>query len=163
MQKRLLRFLNILRVVLRLSILFGLVFAAEVSEFLLLVVELEIVKELGRGSEIVEDPKHALANFGVNFLTVSALASRSVLVQRVFDVDELSVWNIFDLDPLNIDGSWPFSILFPHVLIHVLMIDCSHHLGQAAEMLGFVHAEKQINLSLEIWIFLFQLVYSSQS
>lgn len=112
------------------------------SEFLLLVIKLEIVKELGGRSEIVENGEHTLTNFGIDLLTISALASRSVLVQGVFNVDELSIGDIFDLHPLNIDGPWPLSILLPHILILELVVDLARHLGQTAEMLRFIHAEE---------------------
>lgn len=78
-------------------------------------------------------------------MAVSTLASRSVLVQRVLNVDELSVWDIFDLNPFNVDRSWPFSILLPKVLMLLLVVDSAHHLCNTTKVFGLVHAEEEVD------------------
>ena len=115
------------------------------SEFFLLIIKFEIIEELCCRSKSLEYAEHFLSNFWINFLTVSTLASRSVLVQRVLNVDELSVWDIFDLNPLNIDRSWPFSILFPKVLMLLLVVDFACHLCNSTEVFGLVHAEEEVD------------------
>jgi hypothetical protein len=112
------------------------------SEFLLLIIKFEIIEELCSRSKSMEYAEHFLSNFRVDFLAVSTLASRSVFVQRVLNMNELSVWNIFDLHPLNIDRSWPFSVLFPKVLVLLLVVDFADHLCSSTEVLGLVHAEE---------------------
>ena len=47
--------------------------------------------------------QHFFADLGVDFLAVSALASRFVLVVRILDVDELGVWDVLDVNPADVD------------------------------------------------------------
>lgn len=144
-------------------VLFGLILAAKMSEFLLFVIEFEIVKKLRCRSEAVEYGEHALTDFGVDLLTISALASRSVLVQRIFNVDELSVGNVLYLNPVNIDRTRPLSILLPHIMVFEFVVNFAEHFGQTAEMFGFINAKEQINFSLDIWIRFLQFVYFFKS
>jgi hypothetical protein len=69
------------------------------SEILLLIIEFEVVKQFCARFVAAEDLKNLFANFWVNLLAVSSLASGPVLVVWVLNVDQLSVWQVFDLDP----------------------------------------------------------------
>jgi len=108
-------------------------------EFLLVIVVFEvIIKSRGR-SEALEDRQHSLASFGVDLLAVPALASWLVLVEWIFDMDELSVWNVLDVDPLNFERAWPFSWLLPQVRVVLFVVDSLDHLCDSTEMFGLVH------------------------
>lgn len=72
-------------------------------EFLLVIVVFEVVvKSCGR-SEALEDRQHSLTGFGVDLLAVPALTSWLVLVEWIFNMDELGVWNVLNVDPLNFE------------------------------------------------------------
>ena len=81
----------------------------EELELFLLVIESEIIKELGGGFEGVEDVEHLLTDFREDFLAVTALTSWLVLIERVFEVDELEVWDVLYLKPLDLDRARPLS------------------------------------------------------
>lgn len=83
------------------------------SELFLLVVKCKIVEEFGCSFEAVEDAEHSLAHFWENLLAVSALTSWLVVVERILDVDKLSVGNVLDLNPLDLDGASPLAGLLP--------------------------------------------------
>ena len=78
-------------------------------EFLLFVVEFEIVKQLRTRLKVGKDLQHFFSNFWIDLLAVTSLASWLVLVVWVLDVDELGVWNILDKNPLDPDRTWPFA------------------------------------------------------
>lgn len=108
-------------------------------EFLLVIIVFEVIVKSRGGSEALEDRQHSLASFGVDLLAVPALASWLVLVERVFNMDELSVWNVLNVDPLDFEGAWPFSWLLPQVCMVFFMVDSLDHLGNSTEMLGLVY------------------------
>jgi len=78
-------------------------------EFLLLVVVFEIVKQLCTRLEVGKDLQHFFSNFWIDLLAVTTLASWLVLVVWVLDVNELGVWNILDVNPLDPDRTWPLA------------------------------------------------------
>ena len=72
-------------------------------EFFLLVVVFEIVKQLCTRLEVGKDLQHFFSNFWIDLLTVTTLASWLVLVVWVLYMNELGVWNILDVNPLDPD------------------------------------------------------------
>jgi hypothetical protein len=111
--------------------------------FLLIIIELEVIKELSRRFEIYKDLQHFFSDFGINFLAVSSLTSWLIFIKWILNMDELSVWDIFDKYPLNIDRPWPLSIiLFPKRLLLHVMLHSTFHLGYSAKVLGFIHTEE---------------------
>jgi hypothetical protein len=79
------------------------------TELFLLIVEFEVIKQLCTGLKVGKDLQHFFANLWVDLLAVSSLASRLVLVVWILNMDELGIWNILDVNPLNSDGTRPFS------------------------------------------------------
>ena len=75
----------------------------------MLVVEGKVIEELGAGFEAVEDAEHSFSYLWKNFLAVTALTCWFVVVQRILDMDELSVGDILYLNPLNGDGASPLT------------------------------------------------------
>lgn len=71
----------------------------EKAELLLLIVEFEVIEELRCRPESVENGEHFLANLRIYLLAVSTLACWTILVEWILDVNELRVWDIFDLCP----------------------------------------------------------------
>lgn len=112
------------------------------AKLLLLIVEFEVIKKLRRRPESVENGKHFLTNLGIYLLAVSTLASWTILVEWILDVNELRVWNILDLCPFYLDGPWPFALLLPEVVVVLLVINCTLHLGYSTEVLRFVNTEE---------------------
>lgn len=109
-------------------------------EFLLVIIVFEVVVKSRGRSEALEDRQHSLAGFGVDLLAVPALTSWLVLVEWIFNMDELSVWNVLNVDPLNFERAWPFSWLLPQVLMVLFVVDSLDHLCNSTEMLGLVYA-----------------------
>ena len=116
------------------------------SEFLLVIVVLEVVIEACRGSEALEDSKHSFTGLWVDFLTVSSLACWLVLVQRILDVDELSVRDVLDINPFDFEWPRPFFWLFPQVCMVLFVVNSCNHFGNSTKVLWFVHAEQEMNL-----------------
>lgn len=114
----------------------------EKAELLLLIVEFEVIKELRCRPESVENGEHFLANLGIYLLAVSTLACWTILVEWILDVNELRVWDIFDLSPFYLYRPWPFALLLPEVVMVVLVINCTLHLGYSTEVLRFVNTEE---------------------
>jgi hypothetical protein len=79
------------------------------AKLFLLVVEGKVIEELGTGFEAVEDAKHSFSYLGKNFLAVTALTCWFVVIQRILNMDELSVGDILYLNPLNGDGASPLA------------------------------------------------------
>lgn len=107
----------------------------ENSKLFLLIIKLEIVKELGGRPEASENHEHLFTNFGEHFLAVTSLASRSVLIERIFNVDELGIGNILNLNPFNADGAWPLVLLLPEVLVLFSVVHSGCHPGDSAKVL----------------------------
>lgn len=63
-------------------------------------------------------------------------------------MDELSIWNILDLDPSDADRTLPFSTLLPELLMVDLVLYPAKHFGYSAKMLRLVNTEEQIDLCL---------------
>lgn len=73
------------------------------SVLLLLVIDGEIVKDSSHWLESCEDEKNSLTNLRINLLAITTLADWLVLIQWIFDMDKLCIWDIFDPKPLNIN------------------------------------------------------------
>jgi len=114
----------------------------EKAELLLLIVEFEVIKELRGRPESVENGEHFLANLGIYLLAVSTLTCWTILVEWILDVNELRVWDIFDLSPFYLYRPWPFALLLPEVVMIVSVINCTLHLGYSTEVLRFVNTEE---------------------
>lgn len=114
----------------------------EKAELLLLIVEFEVIKELRCRPESIENGEHFLANLGIYLLAVSTLACWTILVEWILDMNELRVWDIFDLCPFYLYRPWPFALLLPEVVMVLLVINCTLHLGYSAEVLRFVNTEE---------------------
>ena len=114
----------------------------EKAELLLLVVEFEVIKELRGRPESVENRQHFLTNLGIYLLAVSSLACWAILVEWILDVNELRVWDIFDLSPFYLYRPWPFALLLPEVVMVIPVINCTLHLGYSTEVLRFVNTEE---------------------
>lgn len=110
-------------------------------EFLLVIVVFEVIIESGGRSEVLDDCQHSFTGFGVDLLAVPSLTGWLVLVERILDMDELSIWNIFDVGPLNFDRAWPLSWLLPQLLMSGFVVDSLDHFGDSTEMLGLVHTK----------------------
>jgi hypothetical protein len=106
----------------------------EDPELLLLVVELEVIVQPGRCAVVRKDEKHPLTYLPEELLAVTTLACRLVVVERVLDMDELRVWDILDVQPLELDRAWPLSCLLPELVVLLVVVDLGLHLGHAAEM-----------------------------
>lgn len=76
------------------------------------------------------------------------MASRFVFIAWVLNVDELSVGDILDINPLNLDGAWPLASLLPKVLMVIIHVHPLHHLSNSTEVLRLVYAEKEIDSSI---------------
>ena len=63
-------------------------------------------------------------------------------------MDELGVWDVFNVFPFDFNGPWPFSALVPHVWQGLLVVDPRNHFGHAAKMLGLIDAEKQMDIGI---------------
>ena len=101
----------------------------------MLIIYHEVVINASQRLVATKDRKHSLPNTGVDFLTVTALTYGLVLIKRILDVDELGVWNIFDVDPLDVYRSGPFALLLPELIMSDIMSYSVNHLGYTAEML----------------------------
>lgn len=60
-------------------------------------------------------------------------------------MDELSVRNILDMDPLDCNRPWPFALLFPKSVVFYISSDAVLHLGHSAKVFGFIDAKHQVN------------------
>jgi hypothetical protein len=114
----------------------------EKAEALLLIVEFKVIEELRGRPESVENGQHFLTNLGIYLLAVSSLACWSILVEWILDVNELRVWDIFDLYPFYLYRPWPFAILLPEVVVVPLVVNCTFDLSYSTEVLRFVNTEE---------------------
>lgn len=78
-------------------------------------------------------------------------------------MDELSIWNVLDLDPSNTDRSLPFATLLPELFMVDLIWDPTEHFGDTTKVLGFVDTEEQIDLCLlqlilRIYVLIFERI-----
>lgn len=124
------------------------------SELFLFVIKLEIIEQLRSRPKTGENHQHLLAYFWKDFLAVAALAGWSVLIEGVFDVDELSIWYILNLYPLNTQRPWPLAFLLPQVLVLFSVIYPARHLCYPTKVLGLVDTEEEIDISFYVLIFL---------
>lgn len=118
-----------------------------VNFFFLIIIKFEVIKKSGDRFEALKDKKHFFANSRIDFLTISALTSWFVFIEWIFNMNKLSVWHIFDFEPINVDGSWPFARLFPKRLMIFSMLNSIKHFGDTTKMFGFIHAKKEVYLS----------------
>lgn len=99
-----LRYLLFISLILFISVIELLLLGASLlPESLLVIVVFEVIVESRGRSEALEDRQHSLASFAVDLLAVPALTSWLVLVEWIFNMDELSVWNVLNVDPLNFE------------------------------------------------------------
>lgn len=118
------------------------------SELFLLVIKCKIIKKFGWWFEIKENLEHSFANFWKYFLAVSALTSWFVLIKWIFNVNELGVWNILYLNPLNVNRACPLVLLLPNIRMIGAMIYSIKHFGNSAKLLWLIHAEKEVNFGI---------------
>lgn len=71
------------------------------SLLLLLIVDHEVVVDASEWLVCSKDLEHSLSNTRVDLLAVSTLTNWFVLIERVFDMDELSVGYVLDMDPFD--------------------------------------------------------------
>ena len=76
------------------------------------------------------------------------MASGLVLIEWVFDVDELRVWNVLDEEPINLDRTRPLVVLLPEVLVRNAMFDFRDHFGNTTEMLRLVDTEEEEDMRI---------------
>ena len=76
---------------------FDLLLLSFLPRLFLLFVDHEIVVNARQWLVVGEDLEHFLADFRVDFLAVPALAHGLVFVQRVLDVNELRIRNVFNM------------------------------------------------------------------
>jgi len=117
-------------------------------DLLLLLINHKVIVNSSQWLVIGEDLKHFLANSWEDLLAVPALAHRLVLVQWVFDVDELCIWDVLDKEPLDIDRARPFTLLFPKLVVPDIGSNSIEHFGYAAKMLGLVDAEHEVDVGV---------------
>ena len=111
-------------------------------------IKCKIIKKFGWWFEIKENLEHSFANFWKYFLAVSALTSWFVLIKWIFNVNELGVWNILYLNPLNVNRPCPLVLLLPNIRMIGAMIYSIKHFGNSAKLLWLIHAEKEVNFGI---------------
>ena len=74
-----------------------------VSRLFLFIVNQEVVVDPCERLVALKHEEHSFSDLGVDLLAISTLANWLVLVQRIFNVDKLSIWNVLDIDPLELD------------------------------------------------------------
>ena len=148
-------YLDVLPLALHLRLLF---IGLQLPEFLLLIVELEVVNQPGCRDVVGKHDQHLLASLRVILCAVSSLTSWLVLIQRVFDVDELVVGNVFNMQPLNLDLAWPLAALLPEIVAFLSVLDVTLHLADSTEVLGLIDRKEKVNVSTHIRVFLSHLL-----
>ena len=116
------------------------------SKFLLILINLKIIKNSGLRLELLKNLKHLFTNLWSNFLTVPSLTNRLVLIKRIFQINELRVRNVFDRNPIDWNWARPFVWLSPKIIMSDIFSNCSKHLCNSTEMFWFVNTEHQINI-----------------
>ena len=67
-------------------------------------------------------------------------------------MDELSVRDVFDVNPVKLNRTRPFSRLSPQLIVlHIL--NSTFHSGHSAKLFRLVDAEEKVDFSLLLWVF----------
>ena len=121
-------------------------------ESLLLIIKFEVLIQLRSRSEGVKDWQHPFACLGEDLLAVTPLARRFVFVKRVLDVDELSVRDVFNVNPVKLNRTRPFPRLSPQLIVlHIL--NSTFHSGHSTKLFRLVDAEEKVDFSLFFRVF----------
>ena len=121
---------------------------ALLPHLLLLLINHEIIVNSSQWLIIGEDLEHLLANSREDLLAVSSLTHRLVLIEWVFNVNELCIWDVLDKQPLYRNRTRPFAGLLPKLIMPYVSSDSIHHFGNAAEMLRLVDAEHEVHVGV---------------
>lgn len=109
--------------------------------FLLSIIIQKVIEESSHCFKALKNEQHFLTYSIIDFLTISTLTCWLIFIQRILNMDELSVRNIFDLKPFNLDRSRPFSRLFPKCFL-ALITNSTNHFSNSTKVLGFINAEE---------------------
>lgn len=116
---------------------------ARVFLLLSLLVVREVVEDRRRVLESVNDFHHLNSVSVGNFLRVTRVRHRLVLIVLQADVTQLRVGHVLDVDPLHAERALPF-VLRPDARVGIV-VDGRDHLRNAAEMAAAVDREEEVN------------------
>lgn len=103
----------------------------------------EIVKDRSGVVKRMYDLQHLLP-FGIrHFLYVTRMGHRFVFVVLQTNVTQMRIGNVLHVHPFDLKLTLPL-VLMPYAR-HRIVINGSHHLGNATEVSGTVHGEEQVN------------------
>ena len=113
---------------------------------LLFIVILEIIENFGDRFVLFEEVIELLSNIRKYLLGVITLVDWSIFIQLVLKSEQISIGNIFDLQPLEAERTSPFTFLVPEVLL-LSSVNITGHLCNSTEMLGLIYTEEQIDVT----------------
>jgi hypothetical protein len=113
---------------------------------LLFIVILEIIENFGDRLVLFEEVIELLSNIRKYLLGVITLVDWSIFIQLVLKSEQVSIGNIFDLQPLEAKRTSPFTFLVPEVLL-LSSVNITGHLCNSTEMLRLIYTEEQIDVT----------------